>query len=343
MLIKQQALTSHLCHRLAALYVLFGQDHFLFNQAAELIKLAWQTATSNEAEETVLHINNPSDWALVDKEVHSYFLFANNLLIDMRYEKKTLDTIGKKFLTDYLQHIDSSRLLLLRAANLPQKQLQWLINHESVAVVQANPLSGLAMQNWIVEQLQKKAMRFSQQIPILIHQYTQGNMLACAQIIEKLELIGGENTELTIEIVKEQLVDQCDYQLFELADACLSYNPDKAIQLLRHAYSSKVEPTLILWLLAQEIRLLVQLIELTKQPRSLSFNTALSQLKIWPQRAKLYQSALKKIELSTLLQLLQFCKTIDERIKSMQNNQIWHALEQIALSLCLAKQVGPFA
>ncbi len=163
-------------------------------------------------------------------------------------------------------------------------------------------------------------------------------MLACDQVITKLELITEQDGVLTSEMVREQLVDQCDYQLFDLANACLSRSADKAIQILRHAYNTKTEPTLILWLLTQEIRQLIQLVELIGQ--SVPFNTACNQLKIWSQRSRLYQTALKKANLDILQSLLQFCKLTDERIKSNQNSQIWHALELITLSLCLGKQVG---
>ncbi len=47
-------------------------------------------------------------------------------------------------------------------------------------------------------------------------------MLACAQAIEKLALVCEEDIQLSIEDVKAQLIDQCEFQLYELADACLS-------------------------------------------------------------------------------------------------------------------------
>ncbi|MBA2652625.1 MAG: DNA polymerase III subunit delta [Tatlockia sp.] len=342
MLIKQQALASHLRQKLAAIYIVFGQDYFLLNEAAQSLKEACKAAANEEVDESIITINSPSDWNFVEEEALSYSLFANKVLIDIRYEKKTLEAPGKDFLNRYLKNINSSCLLLIRAPNLPFKQLQGFTNHNCLHLIQANPLLSSAMQHWIADKLQKKGLRFEREIPALIHQFTEGNMLACAQAIDKIELVAQADSVLTTEIVREQLVDQCDFQLFDLADACLSSNSEKVIQLLRHACHTKAEPTLVLWLLTQEIRLLLQLQELTTL-QNLSFTTACSQLKIWPQRAKLYQAMIRKMQGSTLLQLLQFCKIIDERIKSTQNNQIWQSLEQIALSLSLTKQVGSFA
>ncbi|KTC95489.1 DNA polymerase III subunit delta [Legionella feeleii] len=338
MLIKQQALTSHLAKKISGLYLVIGQDCFLLNSTADSIKQAWCPQNKDDYEETTLPINNPTDWKQLDEEANSYSLFAHKVLIDVRYEKKTLDPAGKEFLSNYIQNMNPRCLILIRAPNLPLKQLQWLTSHDNAHIVQVFSFDNSEMQHWIKQRLQANGLTFDQQIPSLIHQYTQGNMLACAQVITKLQLIAEQNCVLTSEIVREQLVDQCDYQLFDLADACLSCSAERALQILRHAYNTKTEPTLILWLLTQEIRQLIQLIELVDQ--SVPFNTACNQLKIWSQRSRLYQTALRQASLDNLQSLLQFCKLTDERIKSNQSGQIWHALELITLSLCLGKQVG---
>lgn len=341
MLIKQSALSSYLTRKLPEICILTGSDAFLLNEAANNIKQAWQQKNNEESEETILYLNSPSDWSLLNEEINSYSLFASTTLIDARYDKKTLEAAAKEFLTNYVKNPNPQSLLLIRAPNLTSKLLQTFVNHEAVCVVQITALTGMAMQNWIVSQLQKKAVQFEAQVPELIHLYTQGNMLACAQAIEKIELIQDRDTILTAEAVKEQLIDQCNYQLFELSDACLNADSNKAIQLLRHARNDKTEPTLVLWLLTQDLRLLIQLTDLAKQ--GVPFLTACSQLKIWSQRTRLYQATLKRASTEVLCQCLQFCKIIDERIKSSQSNQVWHALEQLGLSICLGKQVGFFA
>lgn len=199
-------------------------------------------------------------------------------------------------------------------------------------VVQAVSLTSAALQNWIVTELKKQAIHHAPQVPALIHQYAQGNMLACAQVIEKLALIANKDKALSIDEVMEQLIDQCDYQLYELTDACLSANANKAIHLLRRAALDQAEPTLILWLLAQEIRQLMQLSYLLKQSETLA--TACKKLKIWPQRISLYQNAVDRLSILQLQQILKTSQRLDEQIKSNQNQQVWHSLEQLALSLC---------
>lgn len=330
MLIKYPALKADLQKKIQAIYVLFGQDHYLLDDAALSIKTAWRKR--GDCDEKIIHITTPEDWILLRDEANSYSLFAEHVLLDARFEKKTIDATGKAIISQYLQNTNPRSLIILHAHLIPAKQWQWLTNQENATLVQVFPFTDAAIQTWISAQLQARSIRFMPQVPALIHQYTQGNMLACAQVIEKLALISDAEGILSIDIVREQLVDHCDFQLYELADACLSSNAAKAIQLLRQACNQRTEPTLILWLLSQEIRLLIQLSHSLKQ--NLPLTTACNQLKIWPQRAKLYEKTLTRLSLAKLYQLLQLSQQLDTRIKTNQSNAIWHGFEQLALALC---------
>ncbi len=327
--IKSQAITQTLRSKLHALYILTGQDHYLLNDTAITIKKKWRHR--GECDEKTIHLNGPSDWELLLDEANSYSLFTEFVLIDARCDKKSIEAAGKKILQSYMQKINSRCLIILRAPNIPVKQLQPLANNEHTLLVQAYPLSANELQRWITARLQAHDFRHEAQVPALIHRYTQGNMLACAQVIEKLQLTNNKDALLTADMVMEHLSDQCDYQLYELADACLAGRSEKAVHLLRLACQNKTEPTLILWLLSQEVRLLVQLDQLCK---SMPLATACSQLKIWPQSARSYETTLARLPLEKLQALLNACQQLDEQIKSSQSVAIWHGLEKVALALC---------
>lgn len=335
MLIKYQALKTSLQKAIQTIYVLVGQDHYLLNDAAYQIKKAWRQL--GESDDKVLHLANPADWTALIEESNSYSLFADHVLLDARYEKKSLDRGGQQALKQYLQHSNPRCLIILRAPNLSAKQLQWLNQCHGAVVVQIYSFNDSALQSWISQQLHHHHIRHEPQIPALIHQFTQGNMLACAQVLEKLKLLCDSNDVLTEQEVMEQLSDQCDYPLYELSDACLAANIGKALHLIRQSSRNRTEPTLILWLLTQEIRQLIQLTYETR--RSGQVTTACNNLKIWPKRVGLYQKMLPRQSLSNLYQLLRLCKELDEHIKSNQNQQIWQKLEALVLALCAPQSV----
>ena len=333
MMIKHPALEPHLLRNIKSIYVLVGLDHYLLNEAAYSIKKAWRQR--GETSEKIIDINMPSDWNILSTEANSYSLFEELVLLDVRFDKKTIDRIGKETLSQYLQHVNSRCLIILRANAIPAKQLQWLADIESVVLVQMAPLNEAALLNWITSQLKTRSLRFDPQVPAIIHRFSQNNMLACAQSIEKLALIYDNINELSVEDVNAQLIDQSDFQLYELADACLTANGARALHLLQQAHNNRIEPTLVLWILTQEIRQLIQLTHLLKQ--SMPLATACSQLKIWPKRNRLYEMTLARISLSSLYKLLQSSKQLDESIKTSQGQQIWYALESLALALSKQK------
>lgn len=336
MQIKQQMLAQQIQKKIAPLYVLIGQDSYLLEDSVNTIKAAIKK--SHDCDEKIISIQSPDDWNTVIEEANSYSLFSDTVLLTIFFDKKSIDAAGKKILNEYLTSVNSRCFIIISAPNVPAKQLQWLSSHEQVVISVAYPLNPAAMKSWIAVQLRNHTLNFEPQIPDLIHQYTQGNMLACAQVIEKISLSHGPNSKITMQQAREHLSDQCEHDLFELIDSCLLGQGDKAIQILRHAANNKTEPTLVLWMLTQETRLMMQLSLLLQTGTDVK--NACSQLKIWPQRMSLYQASCRRLNQELLRQLHHYCYTTDERIKSNMNMHVWNSLESIALSLCSGQLIG---
>jgi DNA polymerase-3 subunit delta len=330
MIIKYQALGSHLKQKIHPIYVLQGSDHYLVQDAADKIKKVWRDRA--QTDEKIIYLNTSADWASLIEEANSYSLFSEQVLLDARFEKKSIDAASKLLFNQYLKNVNLKCLVLLQVSAVPIKQLEWLSNNTQVTLIQVFPFDKSSLINWISSQLTQRSIKHLSQITTLIYQYTQGNMLACAQLIEKLALINSGTEPLTLKDVSEHLVDQCEYQLYELADACLSAHTEKALHLLKQAFNNRTEPTLILWLITQEVRHLIQLTHLIKQ--NLSLSSACAQQKIWPKRSPLYKDALSRLSLDQLYKLIMECGQIDNLIKSNKVNLVWEGFQTIALSLC---------
>lgn len=330
MLIKYQVLSSSLQKKLHACYVLIGNDPYLLNDAAIQIKQTF--LKRGECSQTILDINQPTDWASLIAEANSYSLFSEYVFLDGRFEKKTIDTTGKALLQDYLANTNDRCLILLRAPQLTNKSLQWLINIPEAIVVQISPLQPQALKQWIEKQLLSHHLKTETAVIELIHQYTQGNMLATAQLIDKLALSYSSNTLITTVMLRDELSDQAHFEVYELSNACLNANAVQSLRLLNQFKLERIEPTLVLWVLTQEIRQLIQLHYALK--RNVSIESACAQLKIWSSKIRLYEKAHTRLSLPTLFQLLKKCAQLDEQIKTSQTMQIWEQFDLLALSLC---------
>jgi DNA polymerase-3 subunit delta len=329
MLIKQAALAAHLQKALSPIYILIGSDHYLLNTAADSIKTSWQTR--QESEKKFITLNQASDWTELLEEAYAYSLFSHAQIIDATYDKKTLDAAGKHTLKTYAQNINSQCLLIIRAPELFAKQLQPLSSHPSITIVQIISLNPESMHLWIGNALQQAQFKYSPEIPILIQQHTAGNHLASAQVIEKLKLMHQPGHIITQEDVIVHLSDQCDYQLYELTDACLNGNINQAIHIVRNLSENRTEITLVLWLLTQEIRLLIQL--KTQLTQGIPITSATNSLKIWPNKLKLYQASLQRLTETILFKLLRMSQQLDEAIKTSVHQRHWLELERIILKM----------
>ena len=143
MLIKQQLLTQHLEKNTYPIYLLIGQEHFLLNQSLSTLKEFLKK--SNESEERKYSIQSPDEWQNIIEEAKSYSLFSEQVVLDIYFDKKTIDSEGKKILTEYLKSINSRCSIIIQGPNLQAKQLQWLSNNNQVLVVQSYPLDTESM------------------------------------------------------------------------------------------------------------------------------------------------------------------------------------------------------
>lgn len=329
MIIKYQDLIPHLQKKMPIyLYVLIGSETYMIEDSIRCIKNEWQK--QGDYDEKSLAIQHVNEWQDCFQEANHYNLFAPYQLLKIRYDKKSLDTQGLNCIKHYLENPNPHCLILLEAPQLNQKSLQWLGQYKQAVLLQASPLNSAAFTMWIKRCLQEKSIHFEANVPHFIQQYNQNNMLAVWQFIEKLSLQSSDAI-LTTEILSRDMVDQCTYSLYELADACLIADKNKALHLLRYLNQNKTEPTLVLWLITQEIKLLSQWQHLVQQ--KMPTEMICKQLNIWSQRMRGYTQAIARLDTKTLYMLLAQSHQVDKQIKSLQSPQVWQGLELLVMAM----------
>ena len=303
---------------------------YLTNQSVHHLKTEWRARFAEIAIQQ-LTITQASDWQALLDEANHYALFAAHSGIIADYEKKTLDNHAKQALLDYLARPNPACSILIRAPNLTIKQLSALIPLANITVVEHSTPNRAALQVWLQQQLLQIPLVFTPEIIELILQHTTGNQLACAQLLEKLQLIYTPGATIRIADVQAQLINQADYQLSELSDAYLLGDTPKAISVLRQAALNRTEVMLVLWVITHDLRRLLQLQQ--HQRRGNRFEEACKQLNIWSQKAKLYHAALKRLSITQVGDLLRITQQLDEGIKSGQNTRPWQSLERVLLAI----------
>jgi DNA polymerase-3 subunit delta len=328
MLIQHQDLRQHLEKNLLPFYVLAGPDCYSIEKENHLLKQMFHK--QHEAERKLFHIMSDGDWQAIQDELYSYDLFSEKLIIDIRYEKKSMDAKGKKILLNFIENPTEDKLLILRCPNIPAKQLQWLSAKPKVCVISAYPPNAEKMKSWIMQQLKKQDYQFQIKIVELIFNHVQGNMLACSQTIKKIIMMHPPGSILDEDEIKVQLYDQSEYQVFELTDVLLQGNQLTALKILNQLFQSNDDSYLVLWLLSRELRVLLQL--KFKIETGESFKTACDNLKIWRQKASNYQKANQRLSTSLLEKLLHMALEADIAIKTSKTSHAKHLMTDIVIA-----------
>lgn len=325
-------------NKLLPVLILLGDEPFQCQRIIAYFKKQWLAAKGALDGIDIIDIETDADWSLLEEKVHRYHLFSDHILIDARYNKKSLEAKGRAFLTGYLAAINPHCTLIIQAPHLSATALKAFQPHQAIEIMLVSPPSKNTIIQWINQRLMQLSIPYDKTIPELLWEYTENNLVATDQALEKIALFAYQQTEISLKAVQALVMYQCQYSPYELSDTCLNGQSLKAIQLLSDCMHNKTEPSLLLWVLAQDIRLLIQIQQasIKGDPDSTLFN----RLKIWSSRIYLYKAARSRCSPALLVQLLNACHLCDLSIKSAHSDRIWHLLDAIALSLCTGSPVG---
>lgn len=322
-------LSVHLKKGLLPAYWISGDDPLLLQEACDLVRE--HAKTLDFENRVVFHIAPSFNWSDFLAETQSLSLFSENTLIELRLGNKKLPDAGRKILAEYLKQPASDKLILITGEKIDaasQKTKWFKAIEEHAGFVQVWPLSANELPAWVNSRLKKHELSADKEAIKLLAERGEGNSLALSQDLEKLSLLYPK-ANLTLEQVMTAISDNSRYDVFALVDAALSAKVERTQKILQGLKGEGVEPILILWALAREIRLLCNL---SSSSESIS-DSLLRKQGVWPKRMPLIKSALNRGSLKLYQGLLQKCAYLDEMIKGMQAGNTWDALERVSLNL----------
>jgi len=183
-------------------------------------------------------------------------------LIELRLPSGKPGVGGANAIVDLLSNVSPDNVYLMITGKLEREQ-------NSSAWVKAFENAGAWLATWPVElsrlpqwlraravaldlELDDDAVRF-------IVERTEGNLLAAQQELEKLRLIAppkaGEKTQrVDLAMVQASIGDSARFDVFQLGEAALGGDVPRSLRILGGLRSEGVEPVLVLWSIAREIR-----------------------------------------------------------------------------------------
>ena len=256
-------LNKHLQGSLTPIYVVSGDEALLCQEACDAIRAA--TRQQGFGERQVFNAENNFDWGQLLQAGASLSLFAEKRLLELRIPNGKPGDKGAAALLEYLARPAEDTVLLISLPKLDgsTQKTKWakaLIDGAQTQFLQIWPVDAAQLPQWIRQRLAQAGLSASQEAVEMIAARVEGNLLAAAQEIEKLKLLA-EGGQVDADTVLAAVADSARYDVFGLIDAALAGEAAHALRMLEGLRGEGVEPPVILWALAREIRLLATIAE----------------------------------------------------------------------------------
>lgn len=307
----------------SGVWLLHGNEPLLEQNLLAALRQQWQ---QQQVERQRFEINSINDWRDVFNALNSLSLFSERLAIEAHGSIKP-DNAGLEQLQKFIQSPADNILVIImpRQDQAAQKtKFYQSIDANSVVV-------NLSLQNMqerlaiLQDEARQLGVQLHAQAWDLLLTQTENNLFAAQQGLLRLSDLYSADHLILAEDLQAALTEQSRFSSFELADAALRGDTLQAVKILQFLLESGEAASLILWALAREMRLLMQLFEQPNQYQKLG---------IWQNKISLYQQAMKRVKGKQLLGWPALLQRTDEAIKGISEENPADLLLQLTMTLC---------
>ncbi|MFA7592528.1 MAG: DNA polymerase III subunit delta [Thiohalobacteraceae bacterium] len=331
MQLKPEQLAQHLQKHLAPVYLIHGDELLLVQEAADAIRAA--ARARDYADREVLTVERDFDWNRLTEASNNLSLFAERRILEVRLPTGKPGDAGGKALRAYAARPAEDTLLLIISGKLDaqQRKSKWVTDLEAAGVgVPVWPVDARALPAWIRARMRAAGLQPTPAAVDLLAERIEGNLLACAQEIDKLALLVGEGP-VDAAAVTAAVADSARFDVFGLVDSALAGEPGRSLRMLVGLRGEGVEPVLVVWALARELRTLAAMAWETAHGESPG--QVMARHRVWKARQGPIGKALTRHRLDTWLDLLRRCAHLDQMVKGQAPGNVWDELVQLCLLL----------
>ena len=315
---------------LSALYVIHGAEPLAALEAADQLREIARNTGYSERE--VFTAESGFDWGRLLGASNALSLFATLRLIEVRIPGGKPGKEGGAALEKYCQRLpdDTVTLVLLPEMDWQMKQAKWFGALEAAAtMIEAMPVAREHLPRWLAGRLARQQQSANADALEFLADRVEGNLLAAQQEIKKLALLCPPG-EISLEVLADSVANVSRFNPFQLVAAMYDSadgndGSNKVARIYRMLDGMKAEgeaPPLILWVLSNEVRMLMRLRGFTRGGRPPH-----------PSKARELERVSRKHSQASLTALNLQAARIDRMIKGLDNSDPWNALAQLACGI----------
>lgn len=309
-------------------YLLFGDDPWLLDTTKSQLLAA--ARVQGFAERVQLEQETNFNWQDLYNEWHAMSLFASRRIIELQLPQAKPGSDGSAMLQALLEQPNPDTVLLLTGPKLAQEQQhsKWfkLLDSKGIFVPCTTP-EGPQFLRWLDSQIQHYQLQLQPDAKAMLASLYEGNLLAADQALQLLQLLANQRPVNAAELA-HYFEDQSRFSVFQLSDALLANQQDKAQHMLVQLKAEDTALPIVHWALQKELTQLWQLQSALNVGHNL--NQLFGQYRIWDKRKPLYQQALKRLSLEAIERMLSVSSQLELALKQ-QGREDWIGISHLCL------------
>ncbi len=313
--LRWEDLQRDLEKRLRPAYFITGDETLLVEEACDAIIAAARASGFDERE--LIQADATFDWNELTLRAYSMSLFAQRKVLDVRASPNSIAKAEP--LLEIFEEQPEDTLLLVRTGQLDgrQRKAAWFKRIEAAAAVMVVwPMELKATSKWLAQRSKRSGLDLSDDALAFLSSRVEGNLLAAAQELDKLALLGLSQPVTMAELTRVTS-DVTHYDAFDLTDAALA---GEAQRVRRIAWALREEGTPVLGVLGA----------LAFQMRRLINDDTKG---LPGPKISLMRAARQRLNLRDIETLFALATQADEQVKGAASGDPWLTIEGIALRL----------
>jgi DNA polymerase-3 subunit delta len=327
MRIGTRQLESHLKKgTVAPLYAVHGAETLLALEACDRIREAARRSGCSERE--ILFAEPGFDWGRLTASTANLSLFASRRLVELRIPNGKPGAEGGRAIEAWCAKLgsgavdDTVGLVLLPELEWQSLKTQWFAALDDAGVVvEAKAVTRDELPDWLAQRLARQEQRSSVETLEWLAERVEGNLLAAKQEVEKLALLLPPG-EITLAAIRETVTDVSRFERDSLIDAIHAADASRIARVVASLEAEGEPLPLLLWTLAEELRLLMA-IAAGQRPRRF----------LPPERMEALNRTARKHSAASFDRELLRAHRIDRMIKGVETGDPWDSVVDLALGI----------
>ena len=242
--------------QLAPAYLLSGDEPLQLGEALDALRARARELGYSERE--VHFVERGFDWDLLRASAGAMSLFGDRRVIEVRMPGGKPGVPGAAALLSLLDPPSPDTLLVVVTDRLDmaQQKTEWVRAIEARGAWLPVPeVAPARLVDWLRGRAARVGLQCDDEALRLLAERVEGNLLAAHQELEKLRLLHPDG-RISAAAIAGGVADSSRFDVFALGDAALAGDLTRALHILDVLEGEGVEPTLTLWVLAREMRVL---------------------------------------------------------------------------------------